>query len=128
MIISNNDCVCNGTVSDTALSHDVSDIHYYVSYIFQGVLAEMEEQIKFLQLQLDSRESTVTELVGRISSLEASNQTANLKIGNNLAVQLLVGALFWHNNTKGRLVNAVCLLCRKFGTRAVGYSGRTSAS
>lgn len=42
----------------------------------------MEEQIKSLQVQLDSRESTMADLVEKIDSLEASNQTSTLKIGD----------------------------------------------
>lgn len=48
---------------------------------FQGILAEMEGQIKSLQQQLDSRESVVAELVEKIGSLEASKQTSTLRIG-----------------------------------------------
>lgn len=49
----------------------------------QGILAELEEQIKSLQEQLDSRESVVAEQIG---SLEASNQTSALRIGNSCMI------------------------------------------
>ena len=47
----------------------------------QGTLALLEEQIKGLQEQLDSRDATVAELIDKISDLEASNLTSNQKIG-----------------------------------------------
>ena len=59
--------------------------------VVQGILAEMEGQIRSLQEQLNTRESVITELVERIGNLEASNQSSALRIGKvPLYMQLVV--------------------------------------
>ena len=49
----------------------------HVTFIFKGILAEMEGQIKSFRSQLESRDSTIAELVERISELDTST---NLQI------------------------------------------------
>ena len=68
-------------------------IHSYkLSLLMQGVLAEMDEHVKHLQEQLDSREaiiqtlsSTMTGLTDKMDHLLTSNKHAEQKIGNILS-------------------------------------------